>query len=322
MSDPYHSPEGDSPPGGDPGSISAAGGEAYGGRPPGQPRPPAPEKTTSGVGCLLWGCLGLVVFCIVGSIVAVFGVRYGVRKMIEPYTTTTPVALPPVQFTEEEYDELVEELETFSDAVEAGENPGRLVLEGDDLNRLLQGSLAGEPEMAWLIEGTRLSIENDQLIGEISWPLGKLSNFFFKGRYLVGRAGFSVVLDAGGDLQVHIVSLENDGRSVPEDVLSALSDINLAEEALNNPQNTDLADALEHFERIEISDGKLIIIGTDVPDEESMIPAQIEPQIEPEIEPEIEIDGEIEVDADDGDGADDDTDDADVLSPAAAESNP
>ncbi len=322
MSNPYHPPDGESPQGGNPESMSAAGGEAYGGRAPGQPRPPAPEKTTSGVGCLLWGCLGLVVFCIVVAICAVFGFRYAVGKLVDPYTTRTPVALPEVQFTEEEYDELVAELETFGDAVEAGENPGQIVLEGDDINRLLQGSLAEEPEMAWLVEGTRISIEGDQLVGEISWPLGELSNFFFKDRYLVGRAGFVVALDAAGDLQVHIESLETGGQSVPEDILSRLSDLNLAEEALNNPHNTDLADALEHFERIEITDGKLIIIGKEASDEGDLMPTQVEPEPEADIEPEIEIDGEIEVDAAAGDGADDDPDGTEALNPATAESIP
>ncbi|QEF97400.1 hypothetical protein Mal15_14400 [Stieleria maiorica] len=207
---------------------------------------PPPQSSGSGNGCL-WGCL-IAGGLFIGSILcAGFGGYWFLSNQIAKYTSDTPVQLPTVEYSEEELAKLDARVESFRDKLDAGETPEEdLILTADDINALISSNedLKGK---------VYVKIENDQVEGDVSFPLDKLP--MGKGRYFNGSATFNVSMD-GGVLIVTVDQAEVNGEPVPEQFMEGMRQENLAKDVYKDPDN---ARFMSRFEDIRVEGDKFIL---------------------------------------------------------------
>ncbi|MEM7317162.1 MAG: hypothetical protein AAF497_28845 [Planctomycetota bacterium] len=104
------------------------------------PAEPVEEpKKKSMLGCILGGCLGVVVFVVVGIVVASYMGYQFATGQVEKYTSATPRALPVVEYTDEQMVELGARLKS----VEKG-SAKQVMLSADDFNALLARHPSGD----------------------------------------------------------------------------------------------------------------------------------------------------------------------------------
>jgi hypothetical protein len=242
-----------------------------------------PPETNTGR-CLLFGCIGVFVTGLLLIVCAGFGTYFAVQKQVEKYTSTEPVNLPTVEYSEEELETLQARLESFektlkpetppvaanseaakSDAAvaEDGQQPAEvadtdltptadppvlseLVLTADDINALI----ATNPKLKGCVY---VAIADDKISGEISVPI---ESFIpgSKGRYLNASATFDVSLD-GGVLVVTLDSANVKGEPIPDAIMQALRKENLAKDLYKDKENVEI---IRRFDSIRIEDDKII----------------------------------------------------------------
>ena len=216
--------------------------------PPSEIKSGIPQSSTyppkGGRGCFFYGCITLIVVVTL-AIVAVYFV---VKGFVTSVTDATPMALPAVHTTSEHAEELANRVEKFAVAFKDKQPGAELSIVGDEFNELLTVI----PELKPLQNVARLTVRGDHLEGKVSL---ELSQFGFSGRYFNGEAAVRVMLQRG-ELVVNLLSLSSTGWSMPSEALKALSEKNLAEEAMKEPKNRDFIDRIS---TITISDGVLNI---------------------------------------------------------------
>lgn len=208
-----------------------------------------PEK--KGRGCLFYFFVSLIVFIVALGGAAYYGYKVVVGKLgefVQEYTSDQPAVLPEEQLTNEEVSQTTARAKEFFSAVDSGGSPAPLVLTGKDINALI----AGSPELAPLKDSIHVSVNGSDVSGEISLPL---EEFGYAGRYLNGKATFSVQL-IGENLDVRISELIVKGQPAPEAFMTAIQGQNLAE---NSKIKNEQTKVLDKIERLDIRDGKVII---------------------------------------------------------------
>ena len=208
-----------------------------------------------GRGCFFYGCLTLVVVVILGVAGAYLGFRYVTKQMIEKYTDSTPMTLPQVEVSVDEATAVQQQLKAFQSALDAGIPAEPLVLGEKELNALI----AASPDFAMLKDRVYVSLDGDQVKGQISFPLEELPMPWFarmaKGRYLNGSAGLNASMNNGA-LLVTLQSLEVKGEAVPEQFMAGLRQQNLAQNVYKDAKSMA---TLGKLESIAIKDGKIEI---------------------------------------------------------------
>jgi hypothetical protein len=202
-------------------------------------------------GCFFYGCIsGLVLLVMVlGLLMA--GLHY-VRKMVNQYTDTKPMELPAVQMSQGEIDKLKQRFEAFQQAVREQRPANPLELTADDINALI----ASGPERQALKGRFYVSLEGDQLKGQVSMPLQEVGLSMFKGRYLNGSATFNLSFSKG-TLSVSPQMINVKGKPLPETYMQEIRKQNLAAEFAKQP---DAAPVLQGLEGIQVKDGKLVVV--------------------------------------------------------------
>ncbi|MCC9600037.1 hypothetical protein LOC67_05645 [Stieleria sp. JC731] len=197
-------------------------------------------------GCLI-GCLAAAGACVLMIACAGFGVYKFASGAINTYTSTEPMELESVEYSEEQMAELNERVETFREKLNAGETPDEeLVLTADDIN-------------AWISDDERLRdrifvrIEDDQVKGDVSMPLDWMP--LGEGRFFNGSGTFDVSME-GGVLIVTMQEATVNGEPVPEPVMEGFRKENLAKDMYEKQEN---AEFMRKFEDIRIEDGKFIL---------------------------------------------------------------
>jgi hypothetical protein len=202
-------------------------------------------------GCFFYGCIAASVLAILLLIALVVGgylFYQGMLKIINQYTSPTPVELPKVEMPQEDREALHKRFDAFKEAVDKGEDTAPLVLSGDELNVLLADNAAVAGKVYFIIEG-------DKLKGQVSLPLDALRLPGVKGRYFNGKATFLASLTEG-HLIVMVDSAEVNGQPISDQVMAGLRNKNLAEDVAKDPDNAKL---LSKLESLEIKDGKITI---------------------------------------------------------------
>jgi hypothetical protein len=202
-------------------------------------------------GCFFYGCIAasvLAMLLLIAMLVGGYLFYQGMVKIINQYTSPTPVELPKVEMPEEDREALHKRFDVFKQAVDKGEETEPLVLSGDELNALLADNAAVAGKVYFLIEG-------DKLKGQVSLPLNALGLPGVKGRYFNGKATFLANLHEG-HLIVMVDSAEVNGQPISEQVMAGLRNKNLAEDAAKDPDNANL---LNKLESLEIKDGTITI---------------------------------------------------------------
>lgn len=211
-----------------------------------QGQEPQPQSSGSGKGCL-WGCLIVGGLFVASILCAGFGGYWFLSRQVEKYTSETPVKLPTVEYSEEDLAALEARVESFKEKLDAGETPDEdLILTADDINALITKNedLKGR---------VFVKIENNQVEGDVSFPLDKLP--MGKGRYFNGSATFDVSMD-DGFLVVTAQEATVNGEAVPDEFMEGLRQENLAKEVYKDPENEKF---MRQFEDIRVEDNKFIL---------------------------------------------------------------
>ena len=202
-------------------------------------------------GCFFYGCItGLVLLVLVLGALMV-GLHY-VKKMVNQYTDTQPMELPTVQMSPGESDKLKQRCEAFQKAVREQRPAKPLELTADDVNALI----ASGPERQALQGKFYVSLEGDQLKGEVSVPLQEVGLSMFKGRYLNGSATFNLSF-RNGALFVSPQTIIVKGKPLPEAYMQAIRKENLAAKLTNEPS---AAAVLQGLEDIQVKEGRLVVV--------------------------------------------------------------
>ena len=202
-------------------------------------------------GCLFYGCLGGSV-CLVIILVAFLMGLYQLKKMLNFYTDARPMALPVVNMSQTEIDQLKQRVESFQDAVRTGRPTEPLIVTSDQINAYIQN----DPNLAGAKGKVYVTIEGDRLKSQVSIPLDNLGFRVFRGRYLNGVGIFAVGIQKG-NLIVTPESLVVKGKPLPGVYMDKFRSQNLAEGLNNNPR---ASVGLNRLQEIRISDGKLVLV--------------------------------------------------------------
>jgi hypothetical protein len=135
----------------------------------------------------------------------------------------------------------------FKTAVDKGE-AAEIVLTADDVNALI----AEKPELKGKIY---ISIDDDQVSGQVSIPLDDIGFPLTKGRFLNGTTALTVSIDYG-HLDVRMKSIEVNGKSPPPDVMTKLGQQNLAKDVKFDDET---GAKLRQIESLEVKDGKITL---------------------------------------------------------------
>jgi hypothetical protein len=125
-------------------------------------------------------------------------------------------------------------------------------LTSDDINAWIATSPGGQS----LTGKVYVTIEGDQLKGQVSLPMGQIGLPMFRGRYLNGAVTFSLSF-RNGVLHVTAQDITVKGKPLPSVYMQQIRQTDLAQSATNDPETRS---ALERYEEIKIEDGKLIIV--------------------------------------------------------------
>src|SRR6266550_2575987 len=138
-------------------------------------------------GCFFYGCISGLALLLIMVFALLLGVYY-VKKMFNEFTDTKPLALPVVQMSPAEIKALHERLDAFDKALKEHQPTPPLILTSDDINAWIATSSGGQS----LTGRVYISIEGDQLKGQVSLPMERLGLGMFRGRYLNGAVIFAL----------------------------------------------------------------------------------------------------------------------------------
>jgi hypothetical protein len=212
--------------------------------------PPGEKKSRVGLYIGI-GCLTLVLFVGVMGYLGYKGVKGLISGVVEEYTDIEPRALPEVLIGEEDARTVIATVDDFKEAVRRDQPVDPLVLTGDDINLLIHY----HPNWKVLKNKVYITIEDDNIRGEVSFPLDDIGGFM-KGRYLNGSAVFSVAL-MDGRLLVFLNAIEVKGKALPEEFMKQLRSENLAK---NTNEKGDLDNVLEKLDAILVKGSQLFIV--------------------------------------------------------------
>lgn len=201
--------------------------------------------------CILYGCLTMFGMFLVGVLIMYFSVNYAINSFVTKYTETTPTVLPVVELPGAEFEQLETRVRSFADSLKQKEPAGELTLSGDEINALI----ARLPDLAPLKNKVAVTLEGDQIKGQVSIPLDGFNVARLKGRYLNGSATFKIAL-TNDTLNVTMESMKVKGETPPDRYLSGIRNQNLAKDIYNDPKN---AEQLRKIDHIEVKDGRVTI---------------------------------------------------------------
>lgn len=217
--------------------------------PPATPAPPGPPPKKRG--CLLAGCITVLVLALGILITAVIGLKYA-KKMVTDFTEPTPASLPQTQMPRADLQKLQDRVDKFREDVRALRPAGTLSLTPEELNALIDT----DQDMQGLRGHVYITgIEDGKIKGKLSIPLDAAGLQAFKGRFLNGDGIFTLLLK-NGLLRLTVENISVKGTPVPEVYMNQLRKYNLARDINNNPR---ASAAMDRLESIEVKDGHLII---------------------------------------------------------------
>ena len=199
-------------------------------------------------GCLFYGCLTSSIL----ALVVLAGLLLGYLKILNSFTDKNPMPLPAVKMSDAEMAQVRQRVDTFSQDIRSGRSPGPLELSGDELNALI----LTDANLKALKGQLYVSIEGDQVKGQVSVPAARLGLGIFKHRYINGAGTFKVSL-VNGTLYVNAQSLSVKGNPIPDRYMQQVRLQNLAQNFNEDPKTSV---GLNKLKSIEVKDGKLVIV--------------------------------------------------------------
>lgn len=213
---------------------------------------PQAKKQNNGVWkYMAIGCLVIIFLAVIGGFFAYRGLKGFVSKVTEEYTHEKPIALPKVNVSEDEASIILDRVKTFTNDLNQGASNETLILSSKDINVLI----ANHPDWKKMAGKVYVSIEDDRVKGQISFPLNELGDMF-EDRYLNGSAVFRINI-ASERLLVFLDSAQVGGKPLHSEVMNAIRGENLAKEANNDPE---VIAIIEKLESVTIQNGSVIIV--------------------------------------------------------------
>ena len=209
---------------------------------------PAPKPPR---GCFHYGCIAGLVLVLVLVLGGLYGMHYA-KKMVTDFTDPKPAPLPQTHLPAGEFDKLEQRLDAFRQAVRAGKATQPLVLTADEINALI----AGDPDFSGVKGKLYITLDGDEIKGQVAIPMESVGLNLFKGRYLNGTGKFSLSLHRG-KLRLFVLSFIVKNRAVPEPYMEHIRKYNWAEDSNRNPR---VAAALDALKDIQVHDSKLIVL--------------------------------------------------------------
>lgn len=201
-------------------------------------------------GCWLYGCLITLALALIGVIAGFLILRHVVHQTVMSYTDTTPAKLPDLVITQPEIEAAQQRWKTFFEGLKGNQPLPPLTLTADDLNALIASTGTNA-----LRDKLRVTIENNQLKGQVSFPLDRLQNGMLQGRYLNGTILFKVGLQ-DGVLTVRAESIEVKDQPLPGWLMSRIRAQNWAQNLMND---MNAVAVLQNLESIVVTNDALVV---------------------------------------------------------------
>jgi len=202
-------------------------------------------------GCFFYGCITGVVLLLMMMGGLLVALHYA-KQMVWRFTDIGPVELPAVQMRPGERDTLKRRCDAFEAALRNQRPTPPLTLSADEIN----ARIADDPRQQALKGKVHISLEGDQLKGQLSVPLEEVGLHMLKGRYLNGDATFDLSFQNGA-LAVVPRTIRVKGKPLPEVCMREIRKRNLAAAITNRPQAVAL---LQELADIRVKDGSLTIV--------------------------------------------------------------
>jgi len=209
-----------------------------------------PQKK-SGHGCLFYGGIVAAVILLV-ILLAAYAAFQFTRGLINQYTDTKPIAVPTVQYSDDQIKSLRDRIDGFKKAMQDGKRTEPLALTAEEINALI----AKNPDAAALQVRLYVTFDEDRIQAQLSVPIEKLGVNMLRGRYFNGSGEFLLSLHDGSP-QVKVKSLTVKGRPLPENFMRPIQAENFAAGWTNNP---DFKAALGKLQEVKIEGGKLVVV--------------------------------------------------------------
>lgn len=220
------------------------------------PPPLEPPKPRSRRGCLLSGCLSLLVIAILIPTCLYFYGRNRLNRFVEEFTSTNRTVFPELALSARQTAQLEERLARFQADLEAGRQPGPFNLTADELNALITRE-------AWLHDKVRVAFSNDLALVQMSIPLQGMPIPMFqeklRGRHLNATAALHFDLASSKTnraLEIKVRSVTLNTKTPPEDIKgrveSALANSSIARDNRTRKMVT-------HLRSIVLTNGTLTL---------------------------------------------------------------
>jgi hypothetical protein len=212
------------------------------------PTPPY-EASRKPRGCVFYGCVISIVLAVLMALLIGFLVYWFYRlatKFIDEYGDDVPTPIAVAIMPADQVEDLKSRVARFQESLEKGTATEPLVLTADEINALIDSIPIYKGVIA-------VDLDGDKIRGKVSFPCERIG---IRGKYLNGTGTFKVTVD-DGRLEIRVTSAEVKGKPISEDDLAKLREQNLAKDANTDP---DTARLIRQIERIEVKDGKLIIV--------------------------------------------------------------
>lgn len=196
-------------------------------------------------GCWFVGCSAVVaIFSVILTFVGLF---------LYLLLSRQAVALPELEGTEAQYLSVKERVDSFTEAMDAGQG-ARIALTAADLNVLLKF----DPRLQPYRRQIRTEIADGKFVGYVSFPVDmfeSLQRWMPFAMFLNGRAIFEWKMNQGLPA-AYLVDLQIKGRPFPEVFVKQIRRENMLDPLLGNPSNRQRAAKLKS---IGVSDNALVL---------------------------------------------------------------
>lgn len=242
-------------------------------------QPPQPKEGLStgakwGIGCSV-GCLfTLLIAGVISYVIYVKAKEIG-TGILNEYTSETPIVFVAPEADQASIDDVISRYDAFSDAMKEGTETSPLTLSEADINLLIYH----HPDWKEMAGHTSISIEDDQLTGQLSIPLDELGSLL-KGRFLNGSATIRLSL-SDGHLEGYMDSIEVANQMVPPEIISELQKDNIFKKSETDPE---FREKIRGLDEIRIEGGELIIVPKPAVDRQPKEP--VDPASQPVEKPE------------------------------------
>jgi hypothetical protein len=195
----------------------------------------------------------LYLLCVFGMLLLVGGSAFIAlalywNSLVKTYASSRPQPLPHVENAANAQSRLKTRWAEFQKSIMAKRPTPPFELTADDLNAFA----ASNPDFK---DKFQFFIEQDQLRGKFSIPLGARGPSNLKGKYLNGQATFKLGFTDNW-LSLHVASMEANGKPIPHWLLSKLQKQNFLK---NLENNAELTQFLDNIESVGITNNTIVV---------------------------------------------------------------